>query len=254
MTTTALIRAPGADAIRSAYDAARQARDIAVSAQDTAIRLALMCGQLAWEQREAMKLAAGKGWHGDSGFQTWLRNACPDVSIRTLYRWMDASERVREQAKLPSVIDVEAEAVPLSAALADEHCSTAVADGRTARQLWLEFTADRSLSEILRGVVVAETKEPKAITLGYVGAHAVGSGHNPAVDRTDAPTYIARALDAILGHLSRKLSESRKARICGSLGLFLQHAPRFVLEEVERVARAELKLSDTERAARHTAE
>lgn len=107
----------------------------------------------------------------------------PELSQRTAYRWMEAAERVQKalagslpqlDAPLSTVIDIDAE--------------PSTPEAKKAQQLWLDFTQDKTLADILRDVTL-EGDKPHRITRAHAGK--TQGGTHARDNRKDWPAFVA---------------------------------------------------------------
>lgn len=240
-------RPPGAKRILAAYEDAQRAGE-------TAVQKALICGQLLIEQREAMSFCHdGKNlpWQGRKKpeadqFVVWLADNCPAIPERTAYRWMKAAERSFAVLKLPHHFDIEAEVIALSSILTMPRAELS-ASAAKAQQLWLDFTADKSLADCLRDVIDGESPDHR-IARAYNGKYANHSGGGG--DRKEFEKFAALKLRHLTTFLRAKLHTNQKGLIVSAFNAALEAWPRWALEALSDKCRAELKLSDEERGAR----
>lgn len=183
---------------------------------------ALICGQMLLEKKALMSPLSHSETTGrfkakkeEDNFGVW----CEKVGIRraTAYRWMDAADRVARIElglnvgdDLPTAIEVDGVAIPLSQALlapAEELPEKA----RAFRQGVFDFMQDKSLAEAVRAAVDGED-DAHRISRAGLGKKAGGTRGE---DRKDWPAFVARKLVEIGGHLSHweGMSEVQRTEI-----------------------------------------
>lgn len=234
----------------------------AVAHQNTAAIKMIICGYLLIEKRNAMLPQCHSGTpvkirengqfskNPEGRFDEWIE--ATGMTKRTAYRWMEAAERVGHcqlnvplAMELPSTIDVEGVAVPLSQAL------TAPEDELTAaalkfRQGVFEFMADKTLSDALNASLDGESPAHR-ITRAHAGKTKGGKGQQ---DRKEFEKFTATKLGHLSTFFRQKLSQTQRALIIAAFHAALQAWPRWLLEAVADKCRTELKLDEIQRAAR----
>ena len=163
-------------------------------AAESVTRRAARCGLMLREKREALRAATSgagghpRAWHDgtkqdEDRFAVWIAKTIPELSKTTAYRWMEAAERVTKALKdslpaldapLSTVIDIDAEPETPEAA--------------QARQLWMDFTQDKTLADILRDVTL-EGDKPHRITRAHAGK--TQGGTHARDNRKDWPAFVA---------------------------------------------------------------
>ena len=232
----------------------------AFEAQNNYALKALIAGQCLLEYRENLNVSPSchDGMTGRfldkkpaDRFDAWVERQIPDISRRTAYRWMEAAERVgrvqlglRAHEDFTTTIEIEGAApMPLSQALTLPE-EALPAEALAFRQGLFDFMADRTLNDALNAVVDGESAA-KRITLAAGGKKQKGQG-----DRKAFEEFTERKLKHLTTFFRAKLHTNQKAKIVTAFHSALRAWPRWVLEGLEDTCRAELKLTDHERAAR----
>lgn len=179
------------------------------------------------------------------------------LSRPTGYRYMQAAERVgRVQLGIPMhepyrpVIDIDgAQSLSLS------HCLTAPEkslpeEALRYRQGVLDFMADHTLGEATRAVLDGDS-DAKRITLAAGGKSKGGKGSG---DRKAFDVFAKTKLKHLTTFMGQKLTVNQKAQIVAAFDAALETWPRWVVEGIAEKCRTELKLAESDRAARSTFE
>lgn len=218
----------------------------------------LIAGQLLAEHRAAMARTShdgkssihGRNQHSqDEGFLEWLDDN--GLSKTTAYRWMDIAGRVAKLSlglqtmdAVPDYIDIEGTVTLSQALTAAEGDLTGKA--LKFRQAVFEFMADKTLSEALAACSDGES-DPKRITLAAGGKR---HGGTRGEDRKAFDEFTRRKLKHLTTFFSQHLSSGQKGEIVAAFNRAVESWPRWLLEALADKCRAELKLSDNDRATR----
>lgn len=216
------------------------------SAKQTAVDRALICGQLLLEQREAIDGAQSfdRNKSDKSKFDFWMEKYCQEIPRRTAYRYMELAVKVVAYSGL--VLDVDAKVSPLSMALTAPASELGKKELEW-RQMLFEFTKGKTMKECLAGVVV-EGDEAHRITRAHNGRNAKGAGGGG--NRKNFVGFTATKLRHITTFLGNKLSPAEETKIGASFCASIKKWPRWLVQVIAEEARAEVKLSDEERAGR----
>jgi hypothetical protein len=233
--------APGAARINEEY---KKANSKLQGARDQV----LLVGFLLMEQRTALFGNRQNNQHTEDSdrWSIWLEKNCPEISVRTAYRWMDAAERSALAIGSGPIIEIDAQTMPFSSLLSMAEDELSV-QGRELRQLWFDFIQDKTINDCLNAVIDGE-KDPHAITRAHNGKHAKNAGGGG--DRKNFVGFTGVALRKLTTFFSHKLTPAEQAKIVASTGAALEKWPKWLLEPLAEMAKKEAKLSDEERAAR----
>ncbi len=149
---------------------------------------AIIAGQLLLEKQASLK-------HGEWG--PWIAKNLPAKSQDTITRWMAAAERVSKALSLHSVIDIQAETISSVLTLPEAELSER---GREARQLFLDFTADKTISDCLRDVADGSSPDHR-ISRAANGKGDDALNRSKNCDRKDFPKFIQDNLKCVTAHL-----------------------------------------------------
>ncbi len=207
--------------------------------------------------REAVEAAFEVGWalieikeslpHGD-----WLEWVQTNTRLkeRTARRCKELAEKTIEHAG----VERASLPVPMSRLLSLPEAEV-TEPVREARQLVLDFMADKTMGECIRGYVV----EGDDITRITRAANGKKLGGSKGEDRKDFPKFIATALGTITDHLTvrgkskakyREFEADQQAKIGASFDAAVGQWPRWLVEVMKSAATREAKLSDAERATK----
>ena len=212
------------------------------AAKQTAVDRALICGQLMIEQRDRVDGAqshnASKPEH--TKFDFWMEKYCPTIPRRTAYRYIEVAVKVLQYAG----VNLAEGKIPLSMALTapEEELGKKELEWR---QLLFEFTKGKTMKECLAGVVV-EGDEAHRITRAHNGRNAKGAGGGG--NRKNFTGFTATKLRHLTTFLGQKLTPAEQTKIGASFCAALQKWPRWVVQVIAEQAKAEVKMSDEERA------
>lgn len=242
----------------------------AIHAIHRSARKAITAGQALNEARSKVTQPRGRDgqFHptDSDGFMEWLEKVVPEIPGRTARRWMEAARNIlkalpaspddAQKPNRPDYIDIEG--IPISEVISRDANDLSDA-ARAWRQTWLDFTQSRTIKQCVEGLFlddddIASRRLRNAVN-GLTARGAGGSG-----DRKDYPTFVARKLKEMTGHLVaranrraaphyRNIDGDQKTRIAMSLDNAICAWPKWLLESVRSAAARELKLSDVDRAA-----
>jgi len=236
-------------------------------AAEAVARRAIRCGQLLIERREAL-MAGQTAWKDNTKptedqFSTWLTRVVPELSVRTAYRWMEAAERTQAAlaAKWPKELDL-----PTSQVISADGGDTLTGPARQAHQLWLDFTGNKTIADILRDVTLDGDK-PHRITRAHAGQ---ACGGYTGEDRADYPAFLGRALVSAIYAIGERvqradgrrgsvgghwyaLADDQRAEVKEWLTDFCAGCPVEVLKHLRDASAKELKERERGRAAQPAA-
>lgn len=230
---------PEAERILRAFDDAHAKRGAAVQAT-------FICGLLMCEQRDKVDGAEShdrtKPEH--SKFAFWMEKYCGRIPRSTAYKWMDFAERVcrHSQEKLGD----GPTAIPLSMALTAPEAELPKKALELRQSVFL-FMEGKTMKECLEAVA-ADGDEAHRITRAHNGRNARGAGGGG--NRKNFTGFLAVKLRHATTFLNQKLSNAEQAKMGASLCAAIQKWPRWAVQMVADQAKAEMKLSDEERAGR----
>jgi hypothetical protein len=204
----------------------------ALSLASAAVGKALAAGQMLAEVKAGLP-------HGQ--WLPWLARHLPELSEDTAERWIKAVTN----AAVGAGIQTATLSLPFSQVLALAPADLPLEE-REAQQLFLDFTANKTLKECMAGVIV-EGDEPHRITRAANGKRLGGSNGE---DRKDWPEFIGRKLEHITSHLGHQMTPGQAHAIGAKFDAALRQWPRWLNELLADYARRENKLSDAQRAGR----
>jgi hypothetical protein len=211
---------------------------------------ALICGQILIEMRSEMtpfshdektgKFAAKK-----DGFVKRLEELFGEKSVATLYRWIGAAERVNKALGLSEgqwalgngeVIDIDAQ--PMSAILTLPEAELAE-PARKARQMFFDFTADKTIADCLRDVADGTSPDHRIAR----AANGKTKGGTRGEDRKAWDEFIRRKLRNIDEHVSHyeKFSGKQIENLEKDLKISVSKWPTAVLDYLGDEIKEELK-------------
>jgi hypothetical protein len=211
----------------------RQEIHAAVHLAESAVQRALYCGCLLIREKE-------EGGHGN--FLAWIEENLPEISVRTAQRWMECAQRAIADSgvakALPESIDIEE-------VFSTQDGQKLPEAAREGHQLLLDFMSNKTLKDILTGVVV-DGDAPHRLSRAAGGMQKGGAGG----DRKAFDEFITRDLASIASHLDHKLTAGQQARIASAFDTATQAWPRWLLDVVADALARERKLSDIQRNGR----
>jgi len=234
--------------IRSSFVFAREVCLAALKHVDASRQQCVQAGQVLRELKANKTVCE----HGD--FLELVDQYIPEISIRTAQTWMRAAESVTKALNLPDVIEIDAVVTPLSEIIGADRTKLSK-QGAALAQQWFNFTEGKTIKDCIAGVVV-DGDDAHRIDRAINGKTKGGAGG----DRKDFPTFVARHLRAISSMLlvrkagrpvkERALAADQRTAIAASFNGTFKQMPRWVLENAKETIAQELKLSESERAAR----
>ncbi len=188
----------------------REACLAAKRATEEAVQKALFSGQLLNEKRDELMAQSSEklvAWQSrtkadEDKFSNWFEQIVPEVHYTTAYRWMNAASRVFASLKISDVIDVEAVKIPFSDVIS-KPADCLPESAQKAQQLFLDFTANKTLKECLEGVLL-EGDPDKRIACAANGLRSGGT--NDLDDRKNYPMFAARKLQNLTTYFEHKLT------------------------------------------------
>ncbi len=234
------VASPRIDRIRAAI---REAMESVATATEKAFIAGLL---LLEEHDERVGSRANQHSADDDKFGLWIESTFPEVSRRTAYNWMKAAANLTRCSGVGPILEVEGKTVALSNLLTMPEAELSD-DARTYRQQWFDFTKDVTIKDAMDGVFAGGDKEHR-ITRAFNGKNAKGSGGSG--NRKNFPGFTAVKLRHITTFVTKKLTANEQSRISSAFSASLQKWPAWLLKEMAETIKAELKLSEEERAGR----
>lgn len=196
------------------------------------IRAAVLDAQAAFDNARSQCLRAGQMLndvqgalpHGD--FQNWIETNLPELSYRTAARWAAAAANITRHLPPP---DIEVDGVVLTVSQIMDGSSDLPDEAAAYRQAWLDFTADKTISECLAGVFV--DGDPDHRLTRAINGKTLGGQPKGAPDRKDYALFASVKMLALRAHLDDwagqggKLSALQQAAMTKALESFVLGGP-----------------------------
>lgn len=197
-----------------------------------AIRQAVQDAQASFENAKQHCLRAGQMLndvqcalpHGE--FDIWVEQNLPELAPRTARRWAAAAANITRHLPPP---DIEVDGAVLTVSQIMDGTADLPAEAAAYRQAWLDFTADKTISECLAGVFV--DGDPDHRLTRAINGKTLGGQPKGAPDRKDYALFASVKMLALRAHLDDwagqggKLSALQQAAMTKALESFVLGGP-----------------------------
>jgi hypothetical protein len=197
---------------------------------------AIICGQMLSEK---------KAFVGHGNWGKWLEQNFQEKHRATVCRWMNAADRVTQalginegqwQIGEGQVIDVESQTLSSILTLPEAELDT---NAQKARQLFLDFTSDKTIADCLRDVADGTSPDHRIAR----AANGKNKGGHKGEDRKAWDEFTQKRLSQVNEHLSHweSYSAGQKDKVLGYFETAVSKWPAPLLEHLREQIKEELK-------------